>query len=289
MKSAKFDYVKATTVLDALAALEDPDTKVLAGGQSLMPLLATREVRPGRLVDLRKVSELDYVVARDDHIAIGAMTRHRTSETSPLLAELAPLVPMAVSRVAYPTVRNQGTAGGSLAHADYRAELPSVALTLDAELVVRSSQGERIIPASAFFLGNGETAIGPGEMLIEMRIPRSNSRYSWAMEEFTLRYRDFAIVAVYAGLDIGGDGLIESARLTVGATDPVAVRIRAAEEFLQGKAPTSDTFIQASLLVGSFIHPEEDRFGTPDYKVKLATVLTERALSAATNTAGEKP
>jgi carbon-monoxide dehydrogenase medium subunit len=289
MKSAKFDYVKATTILEAMNALEDPDTKILAGGQSLVPLLATREIRPGRLVDLRKVTELDYVVVRDDHVAIGAMTRHHTSETSPLLAELVPLIPMAVSRVAYPTVRNQGTAGGSLAHADYRAELPAVALTLDADLVVRSSQGERVIPASDFFLGDRETAISPDEILIEMRVPRSNVRYNWAMEEFNLRYRDFAIVAVYAGLTLGGDGLIESARLTVGATDPVAVRIRAAEEFLQGKTPTADAFEEASHLVGPFIHPEEDRFGTPEYKVNLATVLTERALSTAANIVGEKP
>lgn len=279
MKPAEFDYERVTTLDEALGALAGiENARVLAGGQSLIPLMAMREVRPTKVVDLRRVIQLDYIEARDDHVAIGAMTRHVTSETSSVLTELVPLVPMSVTRVAYPTVRNQGTAGGSLAHADFRSELPACAITLDACLILRSPGFERIVAADDFFLGHQQTAIRPGEILTEWQVPLEASQYTWAMDEFTPRWRDFAIIAAYAGIRLGQHGRIDGARLTIGASDPTPQRIRSAEELLLGESPSVALAEEVAALVPAALTPVSDRFGDASYRRSLAATYARRVL-----------
>jgi carbon-monoxide dehydrogenase medium subunit len=279
MKSAPFEYERVATVADAVQALSrGNDAWPLAGGQSLIPLLAMREARPGVLVDLRHVNELDYIEVRGDHLAIGAMSRHYTVETSPVVAECAPLLSAAITRVAYPTVRNQGTAGGSLAFADHRAEYPAVAMTLDGSIVLTSAAGERVIPAADFFTGHCQTVRRPDELVTELRIPLTQG-WVWAMDELTLRYRDFAVVAAYAGVKVGDDGRITAARVTVGATDPVPIRVVAAESALVGAEPSAEVVAVAAEAAAAAVSPSSDRFGPPAYRKAVTKTYVERVLS----------
>lgn len=283
MKAAKFDYVRPASLAEATAALASAGIggRVLAGGQSLVPQMAVRELTPSALVDLRRLSELDFIELRSDHVAIGAMTRHRTAEISALLAELVPLVPLALARVAYPTVRNQGTSGGSLVNADHRAELPAVAITLGASIVLASVAGQRVVPASEFFLGDRQTTLAPGEILTEWRIPLEMSKYRWAMDEFTQRHRDFPVTASYAGVLLGPDGVIKDARLTIGATAPVAVRVAAGEALLVGRTPSEELVDAVLDILPGALDPVSDRFGDAEYRITLAQKLTRGTLRAA--------
>ena len=290
MKPAKFAYERPSTVAEAVDALvrHDGEAKLLSGGQSLVPLLSMRLAQPDAIVDLNGVTELDFVRLDDDAIAIGAMTRHRTAETSEIVAAFAPLLPMALHHVGHVTIRNQGTVGGSIAHADPSAELPAVAITMDAGLLLTGPTGTRVVPASEFFEGFLSTAIEPDELLCQIRFPFFPLETGWAVEEFSRRHGDFAVVAVYAGIGLAADGTVDLARVTVGGVGPVPLRMAEGERVLIGGEPDEETIDRAAAAVAAAVDPSADIQGTAEYRRELSAVLTRRALRTAVANATRK-
>ena len=271
MIPAPFDYVRASSVDDALAALAEhgDEAKLLAGGHSLLPLMKLRLATPAVLVDVGRLRELSYIEDRGDHVAIGALTRHHALETSDLLRREAPILPAAAATVGDPQVRHRGTLGGSLAHGDPASDLPAVALALRATMVVRGPQGERDVPADEFFRGFLETAVGPDELLTEVRIPKVGGA-GWAFEKFTRRSQDWAIVGV-AAVRSGSTGV---ALVNMGT---VPLRARAVEAALATGASAAD----AAAVADEGMDPSADLHADADYRRHLARVLVRRALERA--------
>jgi carbon-monoxide dehydrogenase medium subunit len=274
---AKFDYERASSVDAAvkLLATYGEDAKLLAGGHSLLPLMKLRLARPSVLVDIGRLRELSYVRDAGDHVAVGALTRHRDVETSELLRTTVPLLAAAAAQVGDPQVRHRGTIGGSLAHGDPASDLPAVVLALGANLVVQGPAGTREVPAGEFFQGFLETAIAPDEVLTEIRIPKPAS--GWSFQKFNRRAQDWAIVGV-AATRLGGDG--SSGRpagvaLVNMATTPV--RATAVEEALAAGASATEAAAHAA----DGLDPPSDLNASPDYRRHLATVLVRRALEEA--------
>jgi CO/xanthine dehydrogenase FAD-binding subunit len=281
MKPPAFEYLAPTSLEEALAlrAEHGSDSVLLAGGQSLLPLLSLRIVSPAAVIDLGRVPELAGIRPQNGSLAIGAMTRQREAERSPLVHERCPLLAEAVRRIAHPTIRNRGTIGGSLAHSDPAAELPAAALVLGAELVARSVRGERALPADGFFQGFLTTALEPDELLTEVRLPGLGG--GWAIQEVTRRHGDFALVGVLAAVRMDG-GTIADARLAVLGAGPTAVRARSAETLLRGAQPTEAAFAEAAEVAASGLEPSSDVHATASYRRRVAAVLTRRALLEAT-------
>ncbi|MBW3668952.1 MAG: xanthine dehydrogenase family protein subunit M [Actinobacteria bacterium] len=271
MIPAPFDFVRASSVDDALAALAEhgDEAKLLAGGHSLLPLMKLRLATPAVLVDVGHLGELSYVEDGGDHAAIGALTRHRALETSDLLRREAPILPAAAATVGDPQVRHRGTLGGSLAHGDPASDLPAVALALRATMVVRGPQGEREVPADEFFRGFLETAVGPDEMLTEVRVPKVAGA-GWAFEKFTRRSQDWAIVGV-AAVHNGSTGV---ALVNMG---PVPLRATAVQAALAAGATAAD----AAAVADEGMDPSADLHADADYRRHLARVLVRRALERA--------
>jgi carbon-monoxide dehydrogenase medium subunit len=216
MKPAPFEYLAPDSLAAALEALaaHGGEAKLLAGGQSLIPAMNFRLAQPAVLIDLNRVSELDFVERQPDgSVRIGALTRQRRLERDPELARAAPLLAQALPHVAHPQIRNRGTFGGSLAHADPAAELPAVAVALGARLRLRSARGERWVPAEEFFLGLFTTALDPDEALVEAVLPAPPPRRGTAFLEIARRHGDYAQVGVAAWVTLAGDGRIAAARL----------------------------------------------------------------------------
>jgi CO/xanthine dehydrogenase FAD-binding subunit len=282
MKPLAFELERPRTVSDALAILADSsrEVKPLAGGQSLVPLLNFRLARPDVLVDLNQLGELRYVRQEDGHLAIGAMTRQTTLERSDEVRRLAPLVAEVLPWVGHAAIRNRGTLGGSLAHADTAAELCVAALALDAEVVAQSARGERCIPLSQFFIGPFTTALARDELLVEVRLPNLAERTGWAFEEVARRRGDFAMAAVAAILSLS-DGAISNARLAYLSMGPTPLRAPAAETWLRGQPPGADTFAHAAELAVAELQPSDDLHASREYRVHVAKALTRRALSKA--------
>lgn len=283
MKAAPFDYVKATDVQHAVRVLADADGegKVLAGGQSLVPLLAMRLAQPTILVDLGGIADLAYV--RDDgcHVEIGAMTRHRDVETSPLVAEAVPLLPAALHHVGHVTIRNRGTFGGSAAHADPAAEIPSVLRALDAELIAAGPGGQRTIGAADFFDGFLTTALAPDELLIAVRVPKQAPGTVVAVREFARRHGDFALTAVFTAIRYAENGTVVDARISAAGVGQVPVRADAAERLLVGTTATRDVIAAAAAAVAEAASPIDDIHTPASYQRHLAAVLTRRCLERA--------
>src|SRR5215831_110713 len=200
MKPAAFDYVAAETLDEAVSVLARAggDGKILAGGQSLVPMLNFRLVRPSILIDINRIRDLGYVDATGDVVRIGALTRHHALETSPVIKAHLPIMTAAMQHVAHLAVRNRGTIGGSLSHADPAAELPMMAVLLEAELTIASPRGSRIVPAQAFFLGTLTTALAADELLAVVRFPKLPAGSGWGFAEVARRRGDFALAAVAA-------------------------------------------------------------------------------------------
>ncbi len=270
MIPAPFDYVRAGSAEEAIAALAEhgDEAKLLAGGQSLLPLMKLRLATPAVLVDLGAVGDLAYAREEGDSIAIGALTRHRTLETSPFLREHAPLLAHAAHHVGDPQVRNRGTIGGSIAHGDAASDLPAAVLAMGGTLVVQGPGGRREIAARDFFLGFLETALAPDELLVEIRVPKGGG--GWGFEKFTRRAQDWAIVgvAVHRGATTGV-GLVNMAA--------TPVRAVAVEEALAAGASAAE----AAALAAEGMDPSADIHASPDYRRHLARVLVRRALEAA--------
>jgi carbon-monoxide dehydrogenase medium subunit len=279
MKAAPFDYMRAATVGEAIDALTTDNARVLAGGQSLVPLLNMRHVRPSLLVDINRLEELAGIRADGRWLELGALTRHRVAETSELVRRDAPLLAEALRHVGNVTIRNRGTVGGSLAHADPAAELPAVVVALNAELTVRGPTGERVIAARDFFLGAFTTAAQPDELLTRVRVPVGSAPHTgYAVEELSRRSTDLALVAVLATITLA-DGRCERARIAVAGAGPVPIRADAAEAFLRGRPPTTDVLAEAARRVAT--DPPDDLHAPADYRREMAVVLTRRALHRA--------
>jgi carbon-monoxide dehydrogenase medium subunit len=282
VKPAAFDYHRVERTEDALARLAElgEDAKVLAGGQSLVPMMNFRLVRPSALVDITRVPDLRYVLRDGDALRIGALTLHREVEMlrDPDVAAGYELLPRAARWVGHYPIRTRGTFGGSSAHADPSAEWCMLAVLLDATIVAAGPDGEREVPAADFFLGFFTTALEPGELLVEVRFPRP--RPHAALQEFARRHGDFAIVAAAVALDVDGDRISEP-RVVVGGVDEVPLRVEAAEEVLGGAAPGGEAFAQAGRAAADAVDPSADVHGSAEYRKELTDVLVRRALAEA--------
>ena len=285
MKPAPFKYYAPTTVDEALAHLAEHgwDAKVLAGGQSLIPLLNFRLAQPSVLVDLNNVSELFYIRPNGNGgLLLGAMTRQSQVEHDPLVAERAPLVHEVMPQIAYPQIRTRGTFGGSLAHADPSAELVAVSLALKARLRLRSQAGERWVPADEFFVGLFTTALEPDELLVEVALPPMPPRSGWAFLEVSRRHHDFCLAGVAALVTLDERGQCEQARLVFLSVGDGPVTAHQAAEMLVGQAPTPE-LIQAAAEAAAAddIDPGSDIHASAEYRRHLSKVLARRALTQA--------
>ncbi|WP_214326989.1 FAD binding domain-containing protein [Nonomuraea sediminis] len=280
MIPAQFDYLRPGSLGEACQALAaDEDAKVLAGGQSLLPLLRLRLAYPSTLVDVGRLPELSGVHDRGDHVFIGAMTTHDEVLHSGVVNAGCPLVALAAATVADPAVRHRGTFGGSLAHADPAGDLPAVVLALDGVLVARSAEGEREIPAADFFVDYLETSLRPGEVLVGVKIPKLGPGWGYHYEKFHRTAQAWAIVGVAAAVK-RSDGAIQEARIALTNMGPAPVRARAVETALQG-AELGDQLRQACEEAAADTSPPSDLHAQPDYRRHLAKVLTHRAIRTA--------
>ncbi len=292
MKPAQFLYFRPTSVAEALALLgqHGGDAKPLAGGQSLIPAMNFRLARPAALVDLNGIAELAYIRAGSagGGLAIGAMTRQRAVERSDVARRAAPLVAEAMPFVAHPQIRNRGTVGGSVAHADPAAELPAVLLALDARFRARSRAGERVIPAGAFFKGLLETALGPDELVVEIAIPDPPARSGYAFAEVARRHGDYALVGVAAAVTLDTRGRCTAARIAFLSVGDGPVLATEAATVLAGQSPSDELFRAAAESAATRdIDPPSDIHASAAYRRRLAAVLTRRALARAFERARE--
>ncbi len=290
MKPAPFTYFAPTNLDEAVSLLGQygADAKPLAGGQSLVPLMNFRLAKPRYLIDLNRIPELAYIRRADGVVAVGAMTRQFEAERSDVVGQLTPLLTEALKFVGHPTIRHRGTVGGSLAHADPAAELPAAAVALGAELVIRGPGGTRTVPAEDFFIGPFTTALGPDELLTEVRFPVQPPGTGYAFLELSRRHGDFAIVGVAALVGLGSDGSIERTLLVLCGAGPTPMRARQAEAALRGAPPTEDRFREAGELAAREAQPTSDIHASADYRRRVAAVLVRRALVAATERAKER-
>lgn len=280
MIPASFDYQAAESVDHALALLRDggEDAKLLAGGHSLLPLMRLRLARPSLLVDLGTLDELSYVREAGDHLAIGALTRHHDIHTSEAVQRHAPLLAHAAGLVGDPQVRHRGTLGGAVAHGDPASDPPAALLALEAQMVIRGPDGERSVAASDFFRGLLETALGEGELLTEIRVPRQAPGHGWSYVKFNRRAQDWAIVGVAAVLERSNGAISKAA---VGLTNMGGTPLRAGgvEEELAGAG--SDGVARAAARAAEGTTPPSDTNATAEYRRHLATVLVRRAVEEA--------
>jgi carbon-monoxide dehydrogenase medium subunit len=271
MIPAAFDYVRAESADHAIAQLAEhgDDAKLLAGGMSLLPLMKLRFATPSVLVDIGRVSDLSYVRDAGDHVAIGALTRHRDVETNDLLERECAVIRAVAAQVGDNQVRHRGTIGGSVAHGDPRSDLSAALLALDATLVAKGPSGDREIPASEFFKGFLETALAPDELLREIRVPKVGPN-GFGFEKFNRRAQDFAIVGVVAART---NGATHVGLMNMGNTP---IRATAVEQALAQGASASDAAAHAA----EGTEPTTDLDATPEYRRHLARVLVRRALEA---------
>ncbi|PYO59076.1 MAG: molybdopterin dehydrogenase [Candidatus Rokuibacteriota bacterium] len=282
MKPVAFDYHAPATVEGAIALLTryGGEAKLLAGGQSLMPLLNFRLSRPAALVDLNAIPSLDYIREENGEVRFGAMTRQRTIEFSPLVRQRLPLLTEATALVGHLPIRTRGTIGGSLAHADPSAEYPAVLAALDGTVVVRSPRGERALRPAELFQSYLTTSLGPDEILVEVRLPAMAAGAGFAFEEFSRRHGDFAIVGIAATL-VGDGQRCAMARLATAGAGPVPMRLRSAEEILERDGLSEAAVEAAARRAAELVEPDSDIHASAAYRRNLTRVLTGRALRRA--------
>ncbi len=289
MKLPYVEYEAPTTIAEAvdLLAEHEDEASVLAGGQSLIPLMALRLARPAVLIDINGLSELSLVAVTDGRVAIGAMTREYVAEDSATVGDAVPLLATALPLIGHEAIRSRGTIGGSLAHADPAAELPAVALALDAEFVVRGRAGERVVPAADWFEGYLATSRRPDELLTEVRFPAAGPGTGVAFLEVARRHGDFAIVGLAVSLTLA-DGVISDARLAFAGVSDVPVRVAEAEDLLVGERPSAELFAAAARVATVGLDPPADLNGSPEYRKQVAATLVRRGLQAAADNAYER-
>jgi carbon-monoxide dehydrogenase medium subunit len=289
MKLPPVDYEAPRTVSEAVELLAEhlDEASVLAGGQSLIPLLALRLAHPAVLIDINGVDELSGVWAADGWVSIGAMTREYVAEESGTVADAVPLLAAALPLIGHEAIRSRGTVGGSLAHADPAAELPAVARALDAEFVVRGPSGERVVPAAEWFEGYLTTSRLPDELLVEVRFPAAGRGTGVSFQEVARRHGDFAMVGLAASVTLS-DGVISDARLAFAGVSDVPARAAGAEDLLAGERPSAELFDEAARRAAGDIDPPADLHGSAEYRKKVAAALVRRGLRAAVDNAGER-
>jgi aerobic carbon-monoxide dehydrogenase medium subunit len=278
---AAFEYERATSVEGAIASLQrlGPEARVIAGGHSLLPMMKLRLANPEHLIDINDLHELAYIREEGDEVRIGALTRHVELERSELLAERFPVFRDAEQVIADPVVRNRGTIGGSLCQADAAEDLSAVCSALQAKVVIRGADGERVVGMDEFHVGPYMTAVGDGELLTEVRLPLRPGAGS-AHEKVERRAGDWAIAAASAAVWMNGT-VIADAGLALSAVGPTTVHLTRAEELLRGRPPSDELFEQAGAIGSEDCSPVADGRGPVDYKRHLAGVLTKRALRRA--------
>jgi CO/xanthine dehydrogenase FAD-binding subunit len=291
MKPAAFDYVVPKTIEAAVQALAaaNGDGKVMAGGQSLMPLLNFRMTRPSVVVDLMRIPGLSTIELRGDTVAIGALTRHADLEFSELIAAKLPVMTAAMPHVAHLAIRNRGTIGGSLSHADPAAELPMLAVFYGATIKVQGPQGRREIPAEEFFVSALTTCLAPEEIVVEIDFPIPKTHTGWAFEEVARRFGDFALACIAVSFELR-DGRIADARVAVMGVADTPLRLRAAEDALRGALRGRETTAQFADIVRSCLSPSGDIHVSGEYRKHLIGALAEKAFTTAwVRAAGETP
>jgi len=288
MKPAKFDYHDPATIDEALglmARLGD-QARPLAGGQSLVPLMNFRLIRPAHLIDLNGINELSYLKAEDGKLRIGATTRQRELEQSAVVAQGWPLLREAASLIGHVQIRNRGTVGGSLAHAFPSAELPVAMVTLDASFSLRSAATQRTASAEDFFLSFMTTMLEPGELLTQIEVPSLPTNSGCSYQEVNRRHGDFALAGAAALLALDGAGAIRHARLTLTGATPI--RSHEAEEFLLGKMPSEAVFRDAAQRATENLEQDSDIHASAEYRRDACAVLARRALMQAAQRAVEQ-
>lgn len=290
MKPAPFDYVAPTSLEAAVAALAaaNGDGKVLAGGQSLMPLLNFRMTRPAVVVDLMHIPGMSFIELRGDRVAIGAMTRHADLEFSDLVAAKLPVMAAAMRHVAHLAIRNKGTIGGSLSHADPAAELPMLAVFYGATIKVQGPEGRRDIPAEDFFVSALTNCLGPEEIVFEIDFPIPGSHSGWAFEEVARRFGDFALACIAISFELL-DHKIADARVAVMGVADTPRRLRGAEAALRGLQGGSEAAAGFAEVVRSCVTPESDIHVSAEYRKHLIGALAAKAFATAwTRVAGPR-
>jgi carbon-monoxide dehydrogenase medium subunit len=282
MIPGQFDYVRPASLDDALAILRDREgeAKVLSGGYSLLPLVKLRLAQPGLLVDLRDIGGLDAIVETDDELRVGARATHRQINEHPIVRERYPMLEELSGGIGDPQVRNWGTIGGSIAHADPASDWPAALLAIGGDIVCRSAAGERTIPARSFFLDTFTTAVEPTEVVTEIRLPRRPSGAGAAYTKLERRVGDFATVGVAAVVRLE-NGVIGRSGIAVTGVSPSPFAATDAEVVLNGSAPSEDAFRRAGQAAATMSQPTADLRGPVEYKRAMVTEMTVRSLRRA--------
>lgn len=288
MKPAAFEYFRPEGVEQAVALLErhGPDAKVLAGGQSLVPLMNFRLAQPGCLVDIGRIQSLTGIGEENGSIVIGSMVRQSTIEDSATLAADAPLLVEATRLIGHRTVRNRGTIGGSLAHADPAAEYPAALLALDGEVRVVGPAGRRSIAAEDLFITVCMTSIAPDELLVDVRIPKMAPGTGWAFAELSRRHGDYAIVGAAIVVSLESNGLCNDVRIALAGVGQTPIRCHDAESMLRWSVPNAELIREVCERCREAARPQGDLHATADYKRAMIGVFVERALRTALRRAG---
>jgi carbon-monoxide dehydrogenase medium subunit len=292
MKPAPFEYHRPDSVEEALSLLAQHgyDAKLLAGGQSLVPAMNFRMAVPAVLIDLNRIAGLDGITEVDGGLRIGAMVRQRAAERDLLVAARAALIAETLPYVAHAQIRNRGTMGGSIAHADPAAEIPAVMLALDARFRLRGPNGERLVTAGEFFTGLFGTALEPDEMLTEIEVPAAGPRSGWAFDEVSRRHGDYALAGIAATVQVDEDGRCSSARIALLSVGEGPVLAAEAAAALVGQAP-DEAAIRAAAEAASQrdVDPPGDIHASPEYRRQLVKVLVQRVLPRAFERALTRP
>ena len=283
MKLPPFAYACPTTLPEAieLLASHDGDAKAIAGGQSLVPMLAFRLAQPTLLVDLRKLADLRGIRISDAGVTLGAMVRWRDIEDDERLETAHPLLKAAIAHVAHYQIRNRGTVGGSIAHADPAAEMPGIAITCDAEIAVVGKSGAHVIQAADFFQGALTTALTPDEIIVEIRLPAWPAGRRWGFQEFARRRGDFAMAAAAVFYDQDARGKARNAHVGVIGVGDRPLRLTAVEDVLNGESIDEATIAKADAATSAAVDPQDDIHASAAYRRSLVGTMVERALKSA--------
>jgi len=285
MKPCAFEYFNPQSVQEAIELLDryGDEAKIIAGGQSLVPMMNFRLARPEILIDITAIKELDYVKTEGDELVIGALTRERDIEQSPLVVEKWPILSKAISFIGHSAIRNRGTIGGSLVHADPSAEIPTSLCALNGNVKVVGTSGEKILQPEEFFMTYLTTSLEPSDLLVEVRIPALPEKMGWSFGELSRRSGDFAIVAVGILLFTETAGVCREARISMGGVAPTPVRAEEAEALLAGQKITKKLIAAAAQQAAEETDTEPDYHASAEYRMDMARVFVKRGLQEACN------
>ncbi|MDA4129273.1 MAG: xanthine dehydrogenase family protein subunit M [Thaumarchaeota archaeon] len=282
MTPKKFDYYAPTSINEAIQLLhEKEDSKVLAGGLSLLSLMKLRLAAPTALVDISKLQDLSYVHEDKDYLGIGALTIHDIIEHDPIIKKKFTLLTDAASKIGDQQIRNVGTIGGSACHADPAADLPTALAAVNAHFVIRGGNGQRIVPATEFFIDLFQTAVGHDEVLSEIRLPYLPPRSGSGYIKHSRREGDFAIVGTGVVLTMGESNVCKDIRMAFGAVGPIPLRAKKAEEFLKGKTLDDKTIAEAAEIANDGADPPSDMHGSKEYRLEMIKVFARRTIKLA--------